>query len=111
MAPWALLLPSIVAAAIKAHNFLEGEDLLHDLCDEVRLHIADLERLDAACVDNPNRSDLIVSLTTIPSRITAIGDTLKSLLRQTRSPAEIPTGRALGARSARTLRSRSRRFR
>jgi hypothetical protein len=77
------------ASAIWAHDFLEGETLLADLADEVFIARADIFRLDAFCRANPARSDTIISLTTIPSRIAAIGDTLKSLLRQSRAPAEI----------------------
>jgi hypothetical protein len=76
-------------ACIRAHDYLEGETLLADLRDELRIARADIGRLDAFCRANPERSDIVVSLTTIPSRIGVIGDTLKSLLRQATAPREI----------------------
>lgn len=88
-ADWLLLLVAVAAAAIWAHDFFEGESLLHDLWDEWRIGRAQLDALDSFCASNPARSTVIVSLTTIPSRLSAIDDTLKSLLRQTRAPAEI----------------------
>lgn len=50
---------------------------------------SDIAVLDRACQANPDRSDVIVSLTTLPSRLPMIDDALKSLFRQTRAPAEI----------------------
>jgi hypothetical protein len=88
-ADWLLLLLAVAAVAIWAHDFFEGESLLPDLWDEWRIGRATLDALDALCARNPARSTLVVSLTTIPSRLAAIDDTLKSLLRQTRAPAEI----------------------
>jgi hypothetical protein len=77
------------AAAVRTYDFFEGEDLLHDLGDEVWIRCADLDRLDARWAASRSRSDLVVSLTTIPSRLPFLPLTLKSLLRQTVSPARI----------------------
>ena len=77
------------AAAVKVHDFLEGETLLLDLYDEYQLRRTSLDRLDAVCHANSERSKAVVSLTTIPSRLPLIDETLKSLLRQSRAPAEI----------------------
>jgi hypothetical protein len=75
--------------AVWLRDFLEGERLLVDLLDEAVLGAADLAALDRQCATNPRRSDLVVSLSTIPSRAPHLRTTLKSLLRQTISPAEI----------------------
>jgi hypothetical protein len=84
------LIAAILAALVilKAVNFFEGEDVLRDLRDEFRLARMDLAELDRAAGHAP-RSDAIVCLTTIPSRLPYIDDTLKSLLRQTLLPREI----------------------
>lgn len=74
--------------AVKAVNFFEGEDVLRDLRDEFLLARMDLAELDRAAAHAP-RSSAIVCLTTIPSRLPYIDDTLKSLLRQTLLPREI----------------------
>jgi hypothetical protein len=90
MMMWELLVVGIVvAAAVAAHDFLHGQRLIPDLWEEWRIARADLAALDRANLARADRSDIIVSLTTIPSRLLHIDDTLKSLLRQTRPPAEI----------------------
>jgi hypothetical protein len=87
---WPLLAPPLLlGAAVKTYNFFEGERLLHDLWYEFHLAHADLAALDRACAAAPQRSDIIISLTTIPSRIGFLADTLKSLMAQTRPPAAI----------------------
>jgi hypothetical protein len=83
----ATALASIVA--IKLHDFFEGETLVADLLDEFRVSRAGLAALDRFWAENPNRSDCIVTLTTIPSRLPHIATTLKSLMRQSRAPARI----------------------
>lgn len=86
---WVFL--SILAGvlAIAAHDFFTGRRLLSDLVKEFRIWRADLDELDRSSRNNPDRSDAIVSLTSIPSRLPMIEDTLKSLLCQKRAPAEI----------------------
>ncbi len=84
-----LLLAGAVGAAIGVHDYVEAETLVHDLIDEFRLSRSGLAELDAAWERNPSRSDAIVSLTTIPSRLPLIGLTLKSLMRQRVAPARI----------------------
>ncbi len=90
MAFLALLLAlSVGFTAIKLHDFFEGETLVADLLDEFRLSRAELAALDRFWAENPNRSDCVVTLTTIPSRLPHIATTLKSLMRQSRAPARI----------------------
>jgi hypothetical protein len=79
----------LVAAAIKIHDFFEGETLVRDCLDEFRLTRTDLGKLDAFWTENPSRSECIITLTTIPSRLPHIAATLKSLMRQSRAPARI----------------------
>ncbi|MFT3671395.1 hypothetical protein [Aestuariivirga sp.] len=75
--------------ALLIYNFFEGETLLRDLIDEVRLSRTSLTALDKTWARNPEKSDVIVSLSTIPSRLPHIAPTLKSLLRQSRAPKRI----------------------
>lgn len=89
MAWLALLLLAAAFVAVRLHDLLEGETLLADLWDEWRIARADLQALDARWAANADRSDSIVTLTTIPSRLPFLADTLKSLLRQSRAPAAI----------------------
>ena len=57
-----LLLASLAgAAAVRTYDFFEGEDLLHDLRDELWIRYAELDRLDARWAANQRRSELIVS--------------------------------------------------
>lgn len=78
-----------LTAAYFIHRLFEGEHLLFDVLDEVRLARAEITQLDQQCQQNPNRSDVIVSLTTIPSRMPYIEGSLKSLLVQKRAPKAI----------------------
>ncbi len=86
----AIVLPACLAAvAIKIHDFFEGETLVRDLLDEFILTRTDIAKLDQFWAENPNRSNCIVSLTTIPSRMPYLAATLKSLMRQSRAPRRI----------------------
>ena len=84
-----VFLACLLAAALKIHDFFEGETLVRDCIDEFKLARANLAELDAFWAENPNRSDCLVTLTTIPSRLPHIAATLKSLMRQSRAPARI----------------------
>ena len=84
-----LALPGALLAFVAIYDFIEGKTLVHDTLDEWRLARTDLHALDRAWAANPHRSDVVVSLTTIPSRLPHLEDTLKSLLRQTLAPREI----------------------
>jgi len=78
-----------VAIAVRIHDFFEGETLIADLADEFLLARRSLRALDETWANNPNRSDAVVSLTTIPSRLPLIVPTIKSLMRQSVAPSRI----------------------
>lgn len=82
-------LVALAALAYFVHRFFDGEHLLPDLLDEIRLARADLASLDRSCAENPRQSEVVVSLTTIPSRIDHIDRALKSLLAQSVAPRQI----------------------
>jgi len=77
----------LVAYGLACH--LTGENLLAAWLDERSLRRQSLAALDDFCQRNPRRSGLVVTMTTIPSRIDALAPTLKSLLRQTAAPERI----------------------
>jgi hypothetical protein len=80
---------ALAGAGLWLHRLFEGECLPLDLWDEWRLARADLADLDRRVAARSDRSHLVVSLTTIPSRLPHIADTLASLMRQSRPPALI----------------------
>jgi hypothetical protein len=82
-----VLLATVVVMA--AHDFFSGRSFILDVIDEARLARADIRALDRRRQGNPDRSDVVVCLTTLPSRLPMIDDALKSLMRQTRAPKEI----------------------
>ena len=84
-----LLAAGAAAAAVKIHDFFEGETLVRDVADEVALSRRTLAGLDRFWAQNPQRSDAIISLTSIPSRLPLIERTLKSLMRQSLAPRRI----------------------
>lgn len=86
---WTVGIAAAAIAGYWAACYLTGENLAATWWDEWRLSRRSLSELDAACASNPRDSGLVVTLTTIPSRIEALAPTLKSLLRQTARPREI----------------------
>jgi hypothetical protein len=86
---WGVAAAGAVLAATSAYSYVEGVRFWRDLADELLLRRLELEALDRAWAASTTRSDAIVTMTTIPSRMALIGETLKSLLRQTRAPARI----------------------
>jgi hypothetical protein len=85
-------LVGLVVLAIVVHavaSYFTAENLLATWGDEWRLARKSLAELDAANAANPRDSGLVVTLTTIPSRIELLAPTLKSLLRQTMRPHAI----------------------
>ena len=84
-----LALAALAALGIWLHHLFEGEWLPADLWREWRLSRLTLEQLDRRWAETPDRSEIVVTLTTTPSRIGLLAPTLKSLLDQTRMPARI----------------------
>ena len=89
MTLWIALLGGAALTGYELACYFTAENLLATWVDEWRLRRISLEELDRACAAQPRNSGLILTLTTIPSRIEALAPTLKSLLRQTVRPAEI----------------------
>ena len=79
----------LVIIAFVVRDFFEGETFLRDCLDEFRLARTSIAELDAFWAQNPSRSECLVTLTTIPSRLPHIAATLKSLMRQKRAPSRI----------------------
>ena len=77
------------ALGLIIHDHLADERLIRDFFYELSLRRKSVRDLDERAFRNPSRSDVIVCLTTIPSRIGHIGLTLKSLLAQSMSPDHI----------------------
>ena len=71
------------------HFLFEGEILPRDMLREWRLSRRPLSEWDRIWLTTKKRSDIVVSLTTIPSRIGVIDTTIKSLLDQSRPPKRI----------------------
>jgi hypothetical protein len=74
---------------VLAHDHLADERLVGDLLYEAWLRRQALRDLDEESMRNVSRSDIVVCLTTIPSRIGRLGLTLRSLLAQSMSPDHI----------------------
>ncbi|MGD8281587.1 MAG: hypothetical protein PVF69_10560 [Gemmatimonadota bacterium] len=75
--------------AVSIINFLGGGDLFRDMLDKHRLRRRSLKEWDRAWGENDRESDIVVCLTTTPSRIHRIEDTLKSLMAQSLRPRRI----------------------
>ncbi|WP_421763412.1 hypothetical protein [Ekhidna sp.] len=71
------------------HDYLSGKSYYKDLLDHQRLKRLSLKELDTKWEQAKEKSDIIVSLTTIPERIDFLELTLKSLLYQKRLPKKI----------------------
>jgi len=70
-------------------NYLSGKKFFRDYIHYFYTTGKSLEYWDDYCFNNQNKSDIIVSFSTIPSRITEIIPTVKSLLSQKRAPKTI----------------------
>ena len=68
---------------------LTGRHLLRDPLDLLRYHLHPAESWDRRWARNPRRSDILVCLTTTPSRISRIDKTLRSLMAQSVAPLRI----------------------
>lgn len=71
------------------HDHLSDERIAFDPFYEAWLRSQDLRVLDRRASESAARSDIVVCLTSIPSRLSRIDLTLKSLLAQTMAPAAI----------------------
>jgi hypothetical protein len=79
----------IAAGALRVYETFAGQNPLLDTIYDLRLRRRRVDELDVRCAANPRRSDLVITLTTLPSRIARIEPTIKSLLRQSIRPAAI----------------------
>jgi hypothetical protein len=79
----------IAAGALRVYETFAGEHPLFDTLYDLRLRRQRVDELDARCAANPRRSDLVITMTTLPSRIARMELTIKSLLRQSVRPAII----------------------
>src|SRR5262245_60250965 len=86
---WPLLVVVGAVAGLSVYERFAGEHPLLDTWYEIRLRRMTLATLDRRNLERRRRADVIVTLTTLPSRIDRIGPTIKSLLNQTVSPAAI----------------------
>ena len=79
----------VAAATLVISNYISGETFVRDRLRARKVRKIDIAALDRLCAERTDRSDVIVSLSTIPSRVPHIAETLKSLLLQKRLPQEI----------------------
>ena len=80
---------AIALATLGIYNFLSGRRFVRDLLGKMWLSRRTLFEWDEYATRNPNVSDIIVCLTTTPSRVEHLDGALKSLLSQTVRPALI----------------------
>jgi len=82
--PWetALSFVALSACTKVSYDFLTGRDLVRDNLDRLRLRRRSLKEWDSWCAQNTRTSDILVCLTTTPSRIDRLAPTLMSLLAQ-----------------------------
>lgn len=74
---------------VRLYDLFSGRRILLDLRDKARMGLRDVAAWDRRAQANPRRSDLVICLTTLPSRLPEIEATLKSLLYQSTAPARI----------------------
>lgn len=74
---------------ISAYNFLSGKSLIKDLIHFYSLKKKSIAALDDRWANANDKSNIIISLTTIPERIDSIELTIKSLLYQKKQSARI----------------------
>ncbi|WP_243613677.1 hypothetical protein [Shimia aestuarii] len=79
----------LAGGAWYVHHLFEGERYVRDRLRERRLAGASLAEWDARWALVEDKADVVVSLTTIPSRIGVIDHALKGLLDQSRPPRKI----------------------
>jgi hypothetical protein len=86
---WLGVAVTLVWCVLRVYERLAGENPIADTAYDLWLRRQELTVLDRSCAENPNKANVIVTLTTLPSRMERIELTIKSLLRQTVSPASI----------------------
>lgn len=84
-----VILLVVLVSAYVVYNHYAGTSPLRDWIDERRVRGLSLSELDARYLAQQERSEIVVSLTTIPSRIDLLDLTLKSLLLQSLPPKAI----------------------
>jgi hypothetical protein len=84
-----LAIVGALVAALFVYEYYSGENPVLDRLYDSRLRSIDLASLDARSLENRQRADVIVTLTTLPSRIERLQPTIKSLLNQTIAPNTI----------------------
>lgn len=77
------------AAYLWFNDKTSGMNFILDCRDRIRLMKRSIDAWDAHWQENLPHSDVIISLTTLPSRLPYIEDTLKSLLYQRYAPHQI----------------------
>lgn len=81
------LLVIVIAAAM--YDKLSGRNLLLDTLTRIRLASRSLQKWDLMWSKRPAKTQVVICLTTTPSRLPRLGSTLKSLLAQQATPARI----------------------
>lgn len=84
-----LVIIGLLWLSIWIYNYLSGKSLVKDLLHYIKLNSRSLEEWDQFHTDISAKSDIVISLTTIPERIDKLDLTLKSLLYQRMKPASI----------------------
>jgi hypothetical protein len=79
----------LAALMVALHDRLASEDLLGDAWRDVRLRRQRLPDLDRRAACSPRRADIVVCLTTTPTRAARLEPTLRSLLDQSVAPARV----------------------
>lgn len=80
---------ALLAGGVGVYNFLSGQNLALDLWDWARLESRSLGYWEERWRANPERSEIVVCLTTTPTRLPFLTGTFKSLLAQTRAPRRL----------------------
>jgi len=79
----------LICLGIQIYNFLSGRCFFLDRIDRYKLSKITLQNACQKWKNNTSRSDIIVCLSTIPSRIHLITPTLISILMQSKAPQTI----------------------
>lgn len=79
----------LLSIGVKVYNFLDGRSLLLDRYYEYSLGRRSFSECESFFKQNDAKSDIVICLSTIPSRLPYLQTTLKSLLTQSRRPQKI----------------------